>query len=997
MKKVAILFIILILLAVLLVSCECNHENVTSATCTAPATCKDCGEAISRDTGHVEIVDAAKSPTCTESGLTEGKHCSVCNEILVKQESVAALGHTEVVNEAKAPTCTEAGLTEGKHCSVCNEILVKQESVAALGHTEVVDTGKAPTCTEAGLTEGKHCSVCNDILVKQEPVAALGHTEVVDTGKAPTCTEAGLSDGKHCSVCNKVLVKQETVAALGHTEVIDAPKAPTCTKTGLTEGKHCSTCKKVFVKQETIAALGHTEGKWIVDVAPTTSQNGSRHQICSVCSATIKTEIMYAGSIGLTFTVNSDGTCTVTGIGTCKDKTVYIPEYNAGYKVTAIGNAAFKGCTALEKVVIPSSVTKIGSNAFDGCTSLSSVNIPNGVVEISAYVFNGCTNLSGISIPSGITSIGTGAFNGCSKLMVLSLPATVKSIGANAFSGCEKLVNATILEGVTSIGTAAFSNCSAITKVNLPSSVKMLDASVFDGCTKLDRVTVGEETKVTGNHTFTVYIKSSTSIPPDPSDPLIEYIDMYYDDRTPLNKLIGASATSVSIRNQIVVSKSVESSGGDVSVIKYDKENKRIIASGVGTAVIVANGKEYNVRVKPAPITLVLRTGHSMGYGSKGDAAESVLCEAGQAYNTSITLKASTWRNSIKGSALGYTASDRVVNIDGITSDAGSVKGAKGVNSALAYEWNRLTGEKMWVVNVAVGGSSSDQWQPGHSKGYGDDALSALKIATGILKNEVSAGHYEYRTTVIINFSSANFSYNKVEYDDEKLTTWQDGMWDLFVNGVTDDIDGDGSIDKPTMIGYVPAWSEGAEKYTFTTDKPLIYYRSAIKDYSHVFLAADTHRTWGTNEGIVKNFPKLTYETQNGVKLKHPTTTADLFADTSSHYYQVGYNAQGFEMARALYEQIHGTLKLDGLKLYEIIENNSPVEITTSVIKMTNGDRRKFVAIPDPFYVNDLEITVTGNLKLEEIFYVTATSKGEGTITIKHNGKVVRAITVIIE
>jgi hypothetical protein len=384
-----------------------------------------------------------------------------------------------------------------------------------------------------------------------------------------------------------------------------------------------------------------------------------------------------------------------------------------------------------------------------------------------------------------------------------------------------------------------------------------------------------------------------------------------------------------------------------------------------------------------------------MGYGSKGDAAESIVCEAGQAYNTSITLKSSSWRSSIKGSALGYASANRVVNIDGITSDASETKGAKGVNSALAYEWNRLTGEKIWVVNAAIGGSSSDQWQPGHPTGYGDDALSAMKIAMGILKNEVSAGHYEYRTTVIINFSSANFSYNKVEYDDEKLTTWQNGMWDLFVNGATYDIDGDGSIDKPEMIGYVPAWSAGVNKYS--SDKPLIYYRSAVKEYSHVFLAADAHRNWITSAGIVDNFPKLTYETQNGVKLKHPSTTADLFADTSSHYYQVGYNAQGFEIAKALYEQMYGNPTLNSLKVYDITNDLIPVELKNYVIKMANGEKRQFVVIPDPFYVNDLEITVTGNLRLEEIFYVTATARGEGTITIKHDGRVVRTITVQVE
>ena len=50
------------------------------------------------------------------------------------QEAVAALGHTEVIDKAVAPTCTEAGKTEGKHCSVCEKVLVAQEAVAASGH-----------------------------------------------------------------------------------------------------------------------------------------------------------------------------------------------------------------------------------------------------------------------------------------------------------------------------------------------------------------------------------------------------------------------------------------------------------------------------------------------------------------------------------------------------------------------------------------------------------------------------------------------------------------------------------------------------------------------------------------------------------------------------------------------------------------------------------------------------------------------------------------------
>ena len=125
--------------------------------------------------------------TCTANG-SKSHHCLRCGD-KADVTVIPATGHTEVVDEAVAPTCTVAGKTAGKHCSVCDEVLVAQTTVPANGHTEVVDEAVAPTCTDPGKTAGKHCSVCNEVLDEQTEISALGH--VYDDDYDATCNVCG--------------------------------------------------------------------------------------------------------------------------------------------------------------------------------------------------------------------------------------------------------------------------------------------------------------------------------------------------------------------------------------------------------------------------------------------------------------------------------------------------------------------------------------------------------------------------------------------------------------------------------------------------------------------------------------------------------------------------------------------------------------------------------------------------------------------------------------
>ena len=101
--------------------------------------------------------NTTKAATCTTEG-TQARTCEVCGK--VETQTIKALGHTEVIDKAVAATCTKTGLTEGKHCSVCNAVIKAQETVPAKGH-KYVDTVVKPTYTAQGYTLHK-CSVCGN-------------------------------------------------------------------------------------------------------------------------------------------------------------------------------------------------------------------------------------------------------------------------------------------------------------------------------------------------------------------------------------------------------------------------------------------------------------------------------------------------------------------------------------------------------------------------------------------------------------------------------------------------------------------------------------------------------------------------------------------------------------------------------------------------------------------------------------------------------------------
>ena len=198
--------------------------------------------------------------------------------------------------------------------------------------------------------------------------------------------------------------------------------------------------------------------------------------------------------------------------------------------ITAIGPYAFRQCSTLTAIDLPSSVLSIEQRAFASCIGLVNFVIPESVTSIGEDAFNNCEGLVSITIPKGVISIGTDAFvycenlasivvasenmvydsrNNCNAIIETSrnaliagcmntiIPDSVVAIGPNAFAGQSNLRSIIIPESVTSIGGLAFYECTGLTSIDIPKSVTSIGVFAFNVCRGLTSITVRATTPPT--------------------------------------------------------------------------------------------------------------------------------------------------------------------------------------------------------------------------------------------------------------------------------------------------------------------------------------------------------------------------------------------------------------------------------------------------------------------------------------------------------------------
>lgn len=377
----------------------------------------------------------------------------------------------------------------------------------------------------------------------------------------------------------------------------------------------------------------------------------------------------------------------------------------------------------------------------------------------------------------------------------------------------------------------------------------------------------------------------------------------------------------------------VEEGTLDDAVLKAEDGVIRAAGIGEGAVKLLKDGEETfcRLKVEKAPISMFLLIGQSNMVGVEGDATQSVACENGQVYSTHGVPAYLTKNNAaqfvpsaLEGEYRGKNTCGNSIylSLNPVNSLTEEGNGKAGMDGALAYEWNRLTGDKVWVINAGQGNSPISRWVKGAYE-Y-EQAVALFSAAQQVMRAEIEAGHYELENMGYFWLQGCSDDALTAEKYYNSFLSMHNGL----MQDLAFDIDSDGEKESLEFCDIIMprAGKEDRRgyrrgKYTDVADSR--FYTSFLDLEMRGQRVAQYYlcNTPGNNINLVCNIGDLwTYmpDKTNGVKswfesrypdgsVNYPvqvqqpekwyTPTSPEDVHDNIHYNQVGYNELGFESA----------------------------------------------------------------------------------------------------
>lgn len=203
----------------------------------------------------------------------------------------------------------------------------------------------------------------------------------------------------------------------------------------------------------------------------------------------------------LTWSVDADGTLTISGTGAIPDF-----EYVKGETPNSVydggANTPWRSYL-IRKVVVDEGITSVGSIALAYLEKMESISLPASLRELGSHALANNFGLKQIVLPENLETLDEMALFQCSGLSSLHIPAGVKSIGESAIDGC-RLDSITVDEANTAfcaedgvLYTKDKKELLAITsnrtELTIPDSVTSVYSALFFDGQNIVSVTIGAQ------------------------------------------------------------------------------------------------------------------------------------------------------------------------------------------------------------------------------------------------------------------------------------------------------------------------------------------------------------------------------------------------------------------------------------------------------------------------------------------------------------------------